>query len=134
MASGYKGNQALVPLKKALAALPRTVAYDVAHDAATLLTRLSRAAHSTKRNVYGDAYPVGVDGDQLTIRRTGKALDGMRFEAIGTIVRCVLTQPYAKYLIGKYRVLPNGVLPAYWARALNELVPGAVARAAKRAA
>jgi hypothetical protein len=42
----------------------------------------------------------------------------MHFEAIGTVTRCVLGPPWARYLIGRYTILPNGdaYLPVAWYR------------------
>jgi hypothetical protein len=44
--------------------------------------------------------------------------------AIGTITRCVLGTDYARFLIGKYGILPSGrgVLPHEWGKAIAEVV------------
>jgi Na+/glutamate symporter len=72
--------------------------------------------------VYGQTRPPSTSGQPLTLRRTGATEATLRFVAIGTIVRCVLGTPYAKYLIGNYRVLPMGRMPVQWSRDINDLV------------
>jgi Na+/glutamate symporter len=56
------------------------------------------------------------------LRRTGATEATLRFVAIGTIVRCVLGTPYARYLIGNYRVLPMGAMPVSWSRQIADIV------------
>ena len=72
--------------------------------------------------MYGDARPKGVDGRPLTLVRTGRTRSMVRFSATGTIVRAVLAVPYAKYLIGKYEILPNGRLPSTWRKTITRVV------------
>lgn len=108
-------------LKSSLRALPLSVAHSVAQRAAPAMTELTLAADQAKRTVYGEARPAGVNGP-LSLFRTGRTRSTMRFVSNGTIVRCVLGTPYAKYLIGKYSILPNGALPVAWSRKLAELV------------
>jgi hypothetical protein len=121
-----KGNQAIVALKKALLAMPVSVAHDAARAGSGELTRLVRQSFAARQSVYGDPYPTGKDGRQLTMVLTGETRDGLGFEAIGTTVRCVLPGSYTKYLIGKYSILPNGTIPASWSRALDVVVAKAV--------
>ncbi len=109
-------------LKRNLRELPRTVAADVASRASPALTDLTREAYSSGRTVYGDARPMGVNGNPLTLRKTGAVEGQTRFVAIGTIVRCALGPRYARYLIGRYRILPNGAMPAAWRERLRTLV------------
>ncbi len=62
---------------------------------------------------------------KLTLVDTGDTRRTMHFEARGRLVRCRLGPRYAKYLIGKYKILPIGdrtSMPAAWTRALDELV------------
>ncbi len=117
-----RGNAALLGLKQSLQKLPTTVAVDVASRAAPALTDLSRGAQSSQRGVYGDSYPIGADGRQLTLRRTGAVARSLGFDSTGTVVRCVLSERYAKYLVGKYSILPNGPIPVDWRRRLDGIV------------
>lgn len=109
-------------LKGKLKELPRSVAHDVAQRAAPALTSLTRGAFDSGKSVYGDARPQGADGRPLTLERTGATKASLKFSATGTIVRAVLGPRYAKYLIGKYSILPNGALPAAWSSKLAALV------------
>lgn len=109
-------------LKSSLRALPLSVAHSVAQRAAPAMTDLTEGAFQSKRTVYGEARPAGVNGNTLALFRTGRTRSTLKFVANGTIVRCVLGTPWAKYLIGKYSILPNGALPAAWSRKLGELV------------
>ena len=109
-------------IKGALKALPRTVAADVAKRAAPALSKLTNEAFTSNRTVYGEARPVGVSGRALSLVQTGATRDALRFVSVGSIVRCVLPTPWAKYLIGKYGVLPNGSIPVRWSARLGALV------------
>lgn len=109
-------------LKQRLRAMPISVAHDVAQRAAPAMTGLAREAFDAGRSVYGDTRPQSkVDGRALTLNRTGATKGTLRFTAAGTIVRCVLGTRWAKYLIGKYGILPNGTLPAQWTKTLQDL-------------
>lgn len=108
-------------IKRALQALPLSVAHSVAKRAAPALSDLTIEAFDSGRNVYGDSRPRGKRGP-LTLVKTGETRRTLQFVANGTIVRCVLGTKYAKYLIGKYGVLPNGALPVDWVRALGAIV------------
>ena len=110
-------------LNRRLRELPTSVAHDVAQRAAPMLTGLAREAHAARRSVYGESRPVGkTTGEMLDLEVTGKTAAALRFVANGTIVRCVLGTPYARFLIGKYGILPNGAIPAEWSARLRDLV------------
>jgi hypothetical protein len=117
--------------KQRLGMLPLSVAHAIAQQAAPLLTRFAQEANAAQRNVYGDPYPEGVDGTQLDLVFTGDTRRTLRFVVSGTIIRCQLGPRYAKYLIGKYKILPIGdrtAMPANWRRALDELARTVVER------
>lgn len=115
------GPEDIKALKARLRRMPVTLAHAVAQRAAPETTMLTTAAFDSKRTVYGEARPEGVAGP-LTLRKTGATESTLRFVANGTIVRCVLGTRWARYLIGKYRVLPNGGLPVLWRRRLGSIV------------
>jgi hypothetical protein len=95
----------------------------VAKRGAEKMTALAREAYAAGRTVYGEARPVGVDGVPLDLHETGDVSDALRFDAFGPDIRCGSLPRYARFLIGKYSILPRGpVLPGDWARALNEIV------------
>jgi hypothetical protein len=108
-------------IKQSLRALPVTVAADISKRAAPAFTSLTRSAFDGRTTVYGDARPTGVDGNELSLVKSGATQDALRFISVGTIVRCVLPTKWARYLIGKYGVLPNGALPVGWSRRLSEI-------------
>lgn len=101
---------------------PTTVVHNVARKTAPVLTQRANSAYTSGRTVYGDRRPTGSNGQPLTLRRTGATEATLRFVAVGTIVRCVLGTPYAKYLIGNYRVLPMGAMPVEWSTQISNLV------------
>ncbi len=111
-------------LRAHLKSLPRTVAAQVAGRAAPALTDLTQQAFDGGRDVYGVARPQSeTTGEALTLKRSGKAEAALRFVAVGTVVRCVFGGvPYLKYLVGRYRVLPNGPIPVGWRAKLGEIV------------
>lgn len=109
-------------IKRSISALPRSIAHSVAQRGAPVLTQLAVTAFDSNQNVYGDPRPAGVDGQVLTLEKTGATRRTLRFVANGTIIRCVLGTKYARFLIGKYGVLPNGAMPARWAEGLAGVV------------
>jgi hypothetical protein len=121
--AGLKGDiSSLRALKSRIKNLPLSVAHDVAQRAAPVLTSATREAFDSGRSVYGEPRPLGVDGQALDLRRTGATAAQLRFVSNGTIVRVELGPSYARYLIGKYGILPNGALPADWSKKLGVLV------------
>lgn len=121
--AGLRGNPGtLKELSGKLRALPKTLAAEVAAKAAPEVTGLAQSAYDGGQTVYGDARPQGVDGAELDLVRTGTARAQIRFVAIGTQMRCVLGPKYARYLIGRYKILPVRALPTSWRMRLNEVV------------
>ena len=116
----------LKALKSKLRTLPTTVAVDVAAKGAPAMTDLTQQAFASGVSVYGDARPAGVDGEPLTLEKTGTVKAQLRFISVGTVIRCSLGPKYSRYLIGKYSVLPNGGLPVRWSARLAGLVKDAV--------
>lgn len=115
------GNAALHKLKDDLRKLPVTLAHDVAQGTAPALTGKAQSDFDSGRTVYDEPRPTGVDGGFLDLYLTGATKRSLRFSASGRIVRAVLSQRYMKYLIGKYRILPNGPLPVSWSRKIDEV-------------
>ncbi len=111
--------------------LPITVAHNVAKRAAPVLTTAALRSYDSGQTVYGDPRPRGVDGKELSLDRTGATKRTVRFVTSGTIIRCALGTKYARYLIGKYGILPNGraTIPAKWSTSLAEIVATELAAA-----
>lgn len=117
--------RSLADVKGSLRALPLTLAARVASKSAPALTASAGAAYDAGRTVYGASRPLSVDGAPLSLKRTGAVRGTVRFVAVGTILRCVLSTRYAKYLIGKYGILPCGArarLPGEWRKLLGGVV------------
>lgn len=101
-------------LKKALQRMPITVSARIAARAAPEISALAGSAYDAGKTVYGAPRPRGVDGDELTLQRTGASRRAMRFAATGRDIRTAQLPRHTRYLIGKYDVLPNGPLPTEW--------------------
>lgn len=123
MSSLLKGNVSdLRKLQKRLNKFPVSLVHNVAKKTSPALTSKAKADFSAGRTVYGDVRPRGVNGRPLDLVRTGATLSQLGFRTSGTRVRCVLLEPYAPYLIGKYRILPMGRMPLIWAKRIQAFV------------
>ena len=113
--------RSLRSLKRALAKLPITGTARIAARAAPAMSELAGAAYDSGQTVYGAARPSGVDGGALTLERTGATRRAMQFVATGRDIRTTRLPRYARFLIGRYDVLPNGPLPLTWRERLREI-------------
>jgi hypothetical protein len=124
--SGLKGNvNDLRKLQKRITNFPISCAHNVAQESSPKLTQFALSAFNSGNTVYGEARPKGVNGNTLDLVRDkdgGTTRSTIRFVAIGTIVRCALGTDYAKYLIGKYKILPMGPMPVKWAQEFARIV------------
>ncbi|HEY3499771.1 MAG TPA: hypothetical protein VGK73_34000 [Polyangiaceae bacterium] len=116
-----KGLQSIRSLKKALQRLPITTTARIAAGAAPAMSTLAQGAHASGQTVYGRPRPKGVDGGDLSLERTGATARALSFIATGRDIRTTLLPRYAKYLIGKYDLLPNGPLPQAWRDRLSAI-------------
>lgn len=119
--------RSLQALKRNLKALPITVSARIAGQAAPAISALAIGGFDSDRTVYDRPRPRGVDGDELSLKRTGATHDALHFIATGRDIRTARLPRYAKYLIGKYDVLPNGPLPARWRERLNTIASDVIA-------
>ena len=108
-------------LKGALRDLPLRIRSAVAKDAAEILTRELRADYAAGLTVFDEPRPLSVKGQKLTLVKSGRTYSDVYFTAVGTILRASLGTKYAKYLIGKYRILPQK-LPVKWSAQLEQIV------------
>lgn len=119
------GITSLNRLRSTIKALPLRIRSAVAKDAEEVLTRRAQEAYDSGKTVYETPRPTskakGSEGAALTLKKSGKARGALAFVAIGTIVRAQLGMRYAKYLVGKYKILPQS-LPALWRSDLEKLV------------
>src|SRR5690606_2144921 len=119
---GLRGNpSALRQFGQQLSRVSTVVAQETARDAAPPLTSLAVQAFDSGQTVSDDSRPRGAVGLALTPNRTGAARADLQFRATGTVVRCVLGPDYTRYLIGKYSILPNGVIPVRWGESLANI-------------
>ena len=119
------GITSLNRLRGAIKELPLRIRSSVAKDAEAVLTRRVQEAFDGGETVYGTPRPTSKSKERpgafLTLKKTNKVRSTLAFVAIGTIVRAQLGMKYAKYLVGKYAVLPQS-LPALWRADLEQLV------------
>ena len=129
---GLKGNvSSLRELKSRLRRLPITSAASIASRSAPAITGLAAQDFSSGNTAYGSARPLSVDGEPLTLVRSGTAKIATRFIATGRDIRTALLPRYYKYLIGKYDVLPNGVLPRVWSSTIGDIARDVIEREVK---
>lgn len=121
MAIDAAGLRSINALKRSLKKLPITSVARIAARAAPAMTDLAGGAYDSGQTVYGKPRPPGVDGQALSLERTGASRRAMAFAATGRDIRTKPLPRYTRYLIGKYDVLPNGPLPAAWRERLNDI-------------
>lgn len=111
-------------IRDAIKTLPSRLANAVAMKSAPGLTSAARKDYQRGRNAYGDKRPLGVRGNALTLNESGDTFRTVRFRRSGTIVEAVLGTQYARFLIGKYKILPASreAVPANWKRLLDRIV------------
>lgn len=116
-----QGITSLNRLRASIRELPLRLRSAVAKDAEGVLTNLMQDEFAAGRTVYDTPRPLGVKGNRLSLVKTGKTKSALHFVAIGTIVRAQLGTRYAKYLIGKYQIMPQR-LPVAWQMKLEQFV------------
>lgn len=108
-------------LQRALKKLPITASARIAARSAPAMSELARSAFDSGESVYGPARPRGVDGQRLTLEKTGRTRGSLDFAATGRDIRLVRLPNYARFLIGKYDILPNGPLPLSWRERMTRI-------------
>lgn len=120
------GLRSIRALQNSLRRMPITAAARIAQRYAPEASRLARGAHDGGRTAYGSARPRAVSGAALTLNRTGATRAALSFIATGRQVRLTRLPRYAKYLIGKYDLLPNGPLPQAWRERITRIAAEAL--------
>lgn len=105
------GMRSINALKKRLRTLPITAVARIASRAAPAMTELAQGAFDAGRTVYDRARPRGVDGNALTLRKTGALERAIEFRSTGRDIRTAPLPRYARYVIAAYNVLPPGKAP-----------------------
>lgn len=85
--------------------------------------RRTRAAFTSGRDVYGKPRPASAEGGKLYLVESGLTRGTLGFVAErGRVRSTISTASYVRYLIGKYRIMPNGRLPEDWVRAAQKII------------
>lgn len=110
--------------------LGRAAAIEIAAAAADTITALGRATFDAGENAYGDTWEPGKKGNRITLRRSGRLAKGVRYVAIGAILRAHLGPPYAKYQVGLRPVYPRfgKRLPVSYVAALSKTANAIIRR------
>jgi hypothetical protein len=114
----------LKKLKQTIAQLPQTLQNHVAQEAAGKLNAMILEDYASGKTVYGTSRPLGVNGNSLDLSNTGNAQGSFELYVVGSLIRVRFAVPYAKYLVGKYKVMPNGnePIPVRWRQVLKWIV------------
>jgi len=97
---------------------------EIARKSAASLNPIMQRDYDAGRTVYGAVRPLGVSGP-LDLINTRIMRDTFEFVAQGAVLRVRLTATYAKFLIGKYQVLPIGdrtAMPRRWQTMIDTIV------------
>ena len=121
VANMQRGIDSMNRLKSAIRDLPLRIRTAVAKDAAGILNVELHKDFAAGETVYDTPRPLSVKGKPLTLVKTDRVRSALNFVVIGTILRAQLGTKYARYLIGKYKILPMS-LPASWRTKLEQLV------------
>lgn len=123
------GGDSLKTLRERIQSLGVDVATRVADASAGELSSQARSDFDAGRTAYGATRPRGRYGP-LSLIRTGATRASLGFSAIGTAVIARLVPKYAKYLIGKYVILPAGraAVPTKWTDAIDPIAMREVER------
>jgi hypothetical protein len=106
--SGLKGDLSkLRALERAIKKLPTKVSFKVAERSASVITDMARETFNAGQNAYGDVWKPGADGRTITLRKSGRLADDVRYMAVGTRLRAVLGPKYAVYQIGRRPIFPR---------------------------
>ena len=120
-----KGNpKNLQDFAKKLRDLPTTAVNKIPPKWAPGLTAREQSAYASGTTVYGEGRPSGKNGP-LTLVQSGATQSFTKFivSYSGKGVKCSLGTPYAKYLVGKYKILPIGssAIPFEWAAFIKQV-------------
>lgn len=92
----------------------------IVREGSSVLTAQLQSDFDSGNTAYGDARPSGRHGP-VTLRKTGRLASFLRFAAVGRLMRAVLAVPYARFMIGRFQILPRGggKLPYKWSEQLG---------------
>jgi hypothetical protein len=117
-----KGLATIAAFRSRVRELPLRIQTATAKAGEAVLTQMLQGDFDAGRTVFDSARPLGVKGQPLSLVKTGRTRGHLSFVAIGRILRSHLPTKHARYLIGKYQILPSSRIPAPWSRALTTIV------------
>jgi hypothetical protein len=133
-----KGSTAnLRRFNKELQAIPTKVAIEVAKRAAGKLTALMQSDFDSGRTAYSETRKKGAYGNDLDLVDNSTTRGALHFTSDGgTKIRVAGLPDYARFLIGKYKILPigNAALPYKWNHMLRWLGSEVIAELVEDAA
>ncbi len=122
VANMSKGLSTLAAFRTRVKELPLRIQSSVAKDGEAVLTQALQSDFDSGRTVFDAARPLGVNGNRLDLVKTGRTRAHLSFVAVGRILRAHLPTKHARYLIGKYAILPSARIPASWSESLAQIV------------
>ncbi len=109
-------------LKRSLKSVPVTAVAKIASAAAPVITAQAQATFRSGQDVFGAPRLKSVQGGNLSLVQSGATRNAINFIATGRDIRVARLPKYAKFLIGRYGILPNGKqLPQTWRGALGAI-------------
>lgn len=122
--SGLVGNpRTIKKFAQSLQVVSTRAAMRIAAKSAPVITDAAQASFAARTDPYGQPWREGKDGKPVDLFETGKLRRGLAFYAIGRRIIAKLGTKYAKFQVGKRRVLPPGgrPLPVAWSQALADI-------------
>lgn len=132
-----RGNpQTLRNIAKNIGDVPQVVRIRIAARAAGAITDLALGSFDAGVTPFGDAWAPGSEGQDVDLYESGALRATLRFVAIGGRVRCVMGVKYARFQVGKRRVLPapGQTMPQNWRDAIAAISREEIPRALPMAA
>ena len=126
--SPYPMLEKISALKRRLSGMHLELALDVCAAAAPKLDALAKQAYDAGKTVYGEARPPGTRGNALDLVESNRVRSSLSVVAKENTIKASASgsnskgRSYAAILMGRYRILPNGRLPADWSATITETV------------
>ena len=119
--SGLVGNPRTIKrFLASLQSLPVRVTSKIAERSAPVITSAVQASFAAGTDPYGQPWAPGADGQKVDLYQTGALRRGLAFYPVGRRLMARLGVRYAKFQVGRRRVLPPGgkPLPVAWSEQL----------------
>lgn len=122
--SGLVGNpRTLKRFAQSLQQLPTRITSKIAERSAPAITTALQTTFAAGTDPYGQPWAPGADGKPVDLVESGKLRGTLSFYPIGRRIVAKLGVKYAKFQVGRRRVLPPGgrPLPVAWSEQLAEI-------------